>query len=815
MEAPKKIEPRHRLWDWLASLILLCAVVTSASRLSSTQWADGLHVVQTVAVLGVIIGFVIGRTRFTPRESAFVATAYGTLIIFWQLAQLQHIHVEYKERLEVVNSRVFEAAQSFFQGEKVSDAFWFVAFMAVVFWIISVYSGYSLNRRGSAWWALIPAGTALMIVQIFDRYVPRRIWYLIFFLFFALLLLARVNFILRQKAWLQKRVLIAPDIGLDWVRYTLYVTVVLLAFSWAVPALAETLPPAQQAWAYIRRPWLEFQERVDDAFASLRSTVGFVSDTYGSTLTLGLGSPLTDQVVFSVEASASGIPGVRYYWRAHTYDWYENGQWKSTLDETKALDPENPDLKLPEWEGRWESVFKVRVFNSIVTLYTPTQPLWVSRPAQAILGYSEDGTADLVALKSQKPLGSGKEYDVRASVAAATEAQLRAAGTDYPQWILDHYLQMPPSPNQITARTLKLAEDITRDLDNPYDKAEAITQFLRDYKYSEVIDNPPDDQEVIDWWLFDYREGFCQYYATSEVVLLRSLGIPARLAVGYAQGEFLPKTQAPGPSGYYIPDPEGYIYGGGTFLVRQRQAHAWPEVFFPGIGWVEFEPTASQLPISRASGEDYPRESNFNPASDLMERLRDRENRPLGDENINPLEAASQGYRISPWLFVGAALVLIPIIVLAVLYIRRRPKLPKERQPIAVRLERSFRRLGIRPPDFIRRWAYYASLSTLGKAYQEINRALKRLGKPAESHDTPAERAASLEGILPAAREAIRDLLAEYQVNSYSTSSGNDQTAWLAGKEIRRQSYQALFQRWFSRFQEPMVDTRARWPGSS
>jgi len=75
------------------------------------------------------------------------------------------------------------------------------------------------------------------------------------------------------------------------------------------------------------------------------------------------------------------------------------------------------------------------------------------------------------------------------------------------------------------------------------------------------------------------KQGFCNYYATAEVILLRSVGIPARLAVGYAQGD-------------NVDDPLLYT-------VRQRDAHAWPEVYFPGVGWVEFEPTASQPTLVR------------------------------------------------------------------------------------------------------------------------------------------------------------------------------------------------------------------------
>lgn len=140
--------------------------------------------------------------------------------------------------------------------------------------------------------------------------------------------------------------------------------------------------------------------------------------------------------------------------------------------------------------------------------------------------------------------------------------QLRSAGVDYSDWVRDRYLQVPES---ITPRTRELACRIAGDLPTDHDKAEAITAWLRsNIEYSRVTQAPPDDQETVDWFLFDYSTGFCNYYATAEVMMLRSLGVPASLAVGYARGE--------------------YVADCGVYEVRAEIYHAWPEVFFPGYG---------------------------------------------------------------------------------------------------------------------------------------------------------------------------------------------------------------------------------------
>jgi transglutaminase-like putative cysteine protease len=121
-----------------------------------------------------------------------------------------------------------------------------------------------------------------------------------------------------------------------------------------------------------------------------------------------------------------------------------------------------------------------------------------------------------------------------------------------------------------------------------------------------VVSRPPFGADVLAWFLLDYKRGYCNYSATAEVILLRSAGIPARLVVGFSQGE-----RAPGQRN--------------VLTVKQNDAHAWPEVYFPGIGWVEFEPTTSLEGITRPSGIAPVISSNPIPASN---------NSPILDDDI-------------------------------------------------------------------------------------------------------------------------------------------------------------------------------------
>ena len=112
--------------------------------------------------------------------------------------------------------------------------------------------------------------------------------------------------------------------------------------------------------------------------------------------------------------------------------------------------------------------------------------------------------------------------------------------------------------------------------------------YLRRFPYTLDIPAPPPGVDVVDYFLFDLQQGYCDYYAASMVVLARSLGLPARLAVGYAAGAYDPVRE--------------------RFTVVEADAHSWPELYFAGFGWIPFEPTAAQprFDFAPAGVEDAP-----------------------------------------------------------------------------------------------------------------------------------------------------------------------------------------------------------------
>jgi len=185
--------------------------------------------------------------------------------------------------------------------------------------------------------------------------------------------------------------------------------------------------------------------------------------------------------------------------------------------------------------------------------------------------------SDVEAVYAREGLSTGRVYEINALESDATSDTLRQTETNYPAEVTARYLQLSPS---VTQRTRDLAREIMGDATNPYDTAERLENYLRaNIVYQEDVEFPPENQDVVDYVLFDSRVGYCEYYASAFIVMARSLGIPTRMVTG-----FFPADR----------DAEA-----GGFLYRERNAHAWPEVYFEGHGWVPFEPTAARSEFNR------------------------------------------------------------------------------------------------------------------------------------------------------------------------------------------------------------------------
>ena len=201
------------------------------------------------------------------------------------------------------------------------------------------------------------------------------------------------------------------------------------------------------------------------------------------------------------------------------------------------------------------------------------------RLLNAVIGEIVPAEPDVLAVRAAGgPANSGVPYQLTASVSSATPADLRSAPAEYAPWLWSRYIRLP---HDMPPRVAQLARRIAADANaqTPYDQAVAIETYLKNnLAYNLNIDPPPFGADGVDHFLFESRQGYSEYFGSAMTVLMRSIGIPARMTTGYTGGQI-------GPDGLY--------------QVSDRHSHGWAEVYFPGYGWIPFEPTPGrQIPLA-------------------------------------------------------------------------------------------------------------------------------------------------------------------------------------------------------------------------
>jgi len=748
-----------RSWDWASLALLFILLETVASRLVATSWTPFLYLTQTATYIAYVVGTSLGYSKFSRRVSQWLSFFYLIIMLplQWTLAIDQNTSLE--EQLISVGGRLFFSMSDFMGRRPVEDPLFFVVIMTLAFWFISSWAGFVLVRNQNYLGAVLPSAIGLLIIQNYDHSTPGRLWFLAFFAFIALLLLGRLHFLQNRKSWRERRIFLSPDNSLELTSSMAIGAALIILVSWTIPASLNSWNSAVRTWERATKPWRDFTNNMENAVSALEAPSGSRrGEFFGSQLPLGHGFPLSDTIMFQVEAPNLSLDDrpPRFYWRGRTYDSFINGQWYSTGTKREEYSPSVVNPFNVHIEERTQAHFVINTGDATFSLlYSPVQPIWVSRAGVTFSQPAEDG-GDIVAWHAFPWLKSGETYQVDALLNNPNLEQLRESGSEYPEWVTKKYLQLPQN---FSPQIRQLAVEITAEAETPFDKAAEITNYLRtDIEYAPTVPNPPRNTDTLEWIIFDYKKGFCVYYATSEVLMLRSLGIPARMAVGFAQG-----------------DRDGNVY-----TVRKLHAHAWPEVYFPGIGWVEFEPTGNQPALNRPLPPRDPNDATnplgplggFNPEDSFADRLQD-------EAGVTPSTPVQEP--LSPLFY------LIPIFLAAgvlVFFVDRRYPLAKH-VPVFVRS--TFERTGFEVPKWIVHWESWGRLSPIEKAFDSINFGLRTLDQGMPVHNTPVERARKLTNILPQMSEQIKVLLDEHQTSLYTSRVADVLPARQAAFEIRRQ----------------------------
>jgi len=253
------------------------------------------------------------------------------------------------------------------------------------------------------------------------------------------------------------------------------------------------------------------------------------------------------------------------YWRAFVLDRFDGAQWSMS-------DPNLQDAPVYGIPARFPTSFPVDADVQVqrVEVLSDLGDRWVpmAYPAES-LTLNQDGVrfeAALGVAQALEPLEAGETYQVTSRRVQPTPEELDEVTFRSPaSWGDWTFL-----PDTVPPRVAEIAREWSAGEPTPYRQILAIQESLLDpsFRYDQTVDPEPDAQALVRF-LTETKAGFCQQFSTAMAVLVRALGYPARVAVGYRQG-----------------DPDGEI-----FTVRTDDAHTWVEVYFPGYGWLPFEPT--------------------------------------------------------------------------------------------------------------------------------------------------------------------------------------------------------------------------------
>jgi transglutaminase-like putative cysteine protease len=619
---------------WLSLLLLLIVVLSPTVSLADAAWADGLSITPWLALLAVLMGTTLAKLRVRGRIAHLFASEIGLVTIgFYFAASLPG--QDWAERFWGLGYRVWVWLDAAFGGGISNDVMLFTLLMALMAWFLGYASAWLVFRRHNVWFALVACGSVLLVNL---SYVPpNSLAYFLAFLLASMLLLMRVTLYKKESDWSRGDADYSHSLMWSFLWRGAILSVVIVAIAWAMPTGSVNASVAEN-WSYVTGPWQNLQSEFDRMFASVgASSAKAEGNRFSKTLALKGAIEMGPDIVMQV---ASPKPD---YWATQVYDKYTGQGWMSSAPQTTRLDSNDQRLAgTNTYSGRldMEQRFRILVGRS-TSIFAASSPVKLSLPVNA---EHFDSLDDLSAVRSVVPLRPGQQYAVISSVSEASADDLRAAGTDYPEWV-QRYLELPPEMNEVVRaappgrngyagrgmssllRVTSIARRTARGTDNPYDAASALESYLRGFKYSIDVASPPPDRDAVDWFLSTSREGYCDYFASSMAVMARTLGIPSRVVTGYNTGTYNEQT--------------------GFYDVRQENAHSWPELFFPSYGWVRFEPTPSQPPSERPETTPATTEPTTDPMdnSDLQALSLDTSNRDklLLDDSMDLTSESSSG----------------------------------------------------------------------------------------------------------------------------------------------------------------------------
>jgi transglutaminase-like putative cysteine protease len=621
--------------DWLTLALALGAMLGVSASMEEAGWSRDMPSISLVGVLALVFALFLARSPLHMVVAWPLALVMGAAVTFWQTLEMVGPG-GLEQRIDAIYFRFQAWFHLAFTGGISNDSLPFNVMVVGITWLGVFLFGWSLFRWQNAWLGLIPGGVALFMNLLFlDDTLPFPVF---LYVMFGFLLVMRTNLMANIGQWRAGGVSYPPLMSLSILHYTFWAGLFLVVGAWIAPVGPFATPgPVDALGQRLEGIGVHFVRLA----GPLRVKKIIPVHDYTGVLPFQGSIDLSERELLSVKVADPSIEGPIIL-RGAVYDEYATGGWKAgprmEIDMPTALGT----LDTLGGDGSGGRIIPVTVTveaKSVVgtVLFTPGQPLSAGLPARAklpqgsvtelraeavphppyrgaafrrsVVPVPENGgsslsdeevlkltprgwhglyvrrngqgdveavgavpasqLADVVVLSPRNKLEKGESYNVLGIIRDIPPDDLRAASSRNPSWVTESYLSLPTVPTRVS----RLAWEIAGAEPNTYDRVKAIESYLRGYPVDYQVGVTPPGRDTADYFLFEAKRGYFDYHASAMVVLLRNIQIPARLAVGF------------------VIDRQDLDRDSGSYVVQGRDAYAWVEVYFPGYGWVEFNPS--------------------------------------------------------------------------------------------------------------------------------------------------------------------------------------------------------------------------------
>ncbi|HET9879557.1 MAG TPA: transglutaminase domain-containing protein [Candidatus Limnocylindria bacterium] len=577
--AHRFIRPRE---GWLSLFLLFVMLLSAGWSVQAVGWLDEGDFLVPVAIWGMLAGATLALLPLSVTVTLPVGALLGAGVVLWSIGGEYFTDLGQLGRLLALRDEAFEWLRLVVDRGFAPQMTPYAIGLGVIMWSVAFIAAYTLYRHHRVLDAILLVGAA-MVVNL-SATLADLLGYLVLFCLAALLLWLRAALTTREEGWQLRRVDENVEVPISIMRSGLTFIGGSIALAWILTTVA-VAAPLTDAWRNLDTVWTDVRDGLEGVFGGLTNENARIAGSEFGPFTVR-GTWFSDDAPVMQLRAEDG-----YYLRSVTLDVYTGSGWdwsepseRSVPLGERVFTGYTPERPLAE-EGFLRETITIEVQGDVGrSIFVPGYPTLVSAP---VVVREVAGAPLLASIDATGAISPGSGYQVTALISEVTEAQLAGAGTEYPREIAEHYLSQQGITPEVRALAAELAAAASAD--TPFHQADAIADFLRtdeSFEYGTDVEPPDPNRDLVDQFLFGPPEvariGYCEYFASAMALMARSVGIPARVAVGYAPGE---------------------LVDDGVYQYRNENAHAWAELYFPGYGWQIFEATKTIPAPPRARGQ--------------------------------------------------------------------------------------------------------------------------------------------------------------------------------------------------------------------